>query len=167
MANSKWENRNFTFEGMNNPIFVASAPASNSFKLSAAVVPGDPPHIYELETVNAGDVAPFWSGLKLLPQGGKKLKVTFPKPKKKLVTGSPAELTERKKRFDKVAAKVAKNPFAYERLVGFVSFNGEDNPVSFYKLEKGYPDGKKALLIVDVNLIGAGPGGIVPGSVDP
>jgi hypothetical protein len=167
VANPKWENRNFTFDGMNNPIFMASPPASNQFKLEASAVPGDPPHIYEVVTLNAGDVAPFWSGLKLLPQGGKKLTMTFAKPKTKLTLGSPAELAERKKRMDKVTAKVAKSPFAFERLVGFVTFNGEDNPVSFYKVEKGFTDGKRALLVVDVNLIGAGPGGFAGGSGDP
>ena len=81
--------------------------------------------------------------------------------------GSPAELTERKKRMDKLTKKIAKTPFAFERLVGFVNFNGEDNPVSFYKLEKGFTDGKKALLVIDVNLIGASPGGFVGGTADP
>ena len=164
---AKWESRTWSFEGLNNAIFVASAPATNDFTLAASQVPGSDPHLYELVTLNAGDVAPFWSGLKLLPQGGKKVKMTFPKPKTKLVPGSPAELTERKNRLDKLSKALAKHPFDFERLVGFVTFNGEDNPVTFYKLDKGSTDGKRALLVVDVNLIGAGPGGFVGGSGNP
>ncbi len=164
---AKWENRTMSFGGLNNPIFVASPPATNQFKLDAEQVPGSLPYLYEVTTLNAGDIAPFWSGLKLLPQGGKKIQMTFTKPKTKLTVGSPAELTERQKRIDKLTKKIAKTPFAFERLVGFVTFNGEDNPVTFYKLEKGFTDGKKALLVVDVNLIGAGPGGYVAGTADP
>ena len=164
---AKWEGRMWSFEGLNNAVFLASAPATNSFTLEPSDVPGDPPHVYEVVAINAGDVAPFWSGLKLLPQGGKKVKMTFPKPKTKFVLGSAAEVAERTKRMDKLTKELAKHPFDYERLVGFVPFNGEDNPVSFYRLEKGFTDGKKALLAVHVNLIGTSPGGWVGGSGNP
>ena len=74
---AKWEDLSYAFDDpTNDSFFMTSAPpASNRFKLQPSAVPPDPPHVYQLVTVNASDVAPFWNGLKLLPQEGEPLKV--------------------------------------------------------------------------------------------
>ncbi len=154
-----WEGKTWSFAGPNDLIFMASAPASNSFQFEPLAIPLAAPYLYELVTVNPGDVSPFWAGLKLLPQEGKALGTKFPAFQKKATSKADMDT-----RIDKVSKELANHPYTYERLVGFVTFNGEDNPVTFYKLEKGFSDGKKTLLVALVNMIGASPSGVVIGN---
>lgn len=141
---AKWEDLNWDFMPGSDSFFMATSPgAQNRFRLQPSAVPGEEPHIYEVVTVNSNDVAPFWSGLKLLPQHGVALKAKTHANAANQVTNGSAD--------------------DFERLVGFVSMNGEDNPVTFYKADNG----SKSLLVVKVNMIGASPGGIVQGVGNP
>lgn len=155
MAATTWDARTFAIDFVGTPL--NSVPslkpvptASGKFQFVPSAV-NSVPYLYTITPDSAGSIPPFWVGLKLLPQGGERLNLVF------------AGTLSLAKRIKKAKDEIAANLFQYERLVGFSSVSGNDDPVEFYQIDKGAPGNVDALLIVRVNLIGHSPNGIVAG----
>jgi hypothetical protein len=151
-APAKWDTHPWSFDGPPVQDFIGPPPAGckNVFTLKALAFPANPPLVYQLIAANPIDVTDFWKDAKLRQQDGKKLKMGF--KKFKFPEGSPQEIQERQKRYDKTVKKVTDNPFKFDRLVGLQPFNTPegrvDIPITFYQAEKAYTNGSKAILVV-------------------
>lgn len=160
-----WHDKTWTFDvsilGAN---LLQPPPASNSFTLEPSVDTNQNIYLYTIAALTAGSIAPPWVGRTLLPQGGLPLKKNVPLASR-LDAAAPGYLN----RLEQVAADIADNliqhyPFQFERLVGTVTLNGRESPVTFYQMEKMFKANGKLLLLVDVDLIGASPHGTVAGN---
>jgi hypothetical protein len=156
MAAITWDGRTFAFDVVgrplnNEPSLKRPPGASDKFTFVPSEVVA-PPYLFTITPETAGSIAPFWVGIRLLPQNGPKLRMSF---------SSGTKLETRVKRAQK---KIEKHPSHYERLVGFSPLSGNNDPVEFYQIPKGALDGVTSLLIVTINFIGASPRGIVSGN---
>jgi|GEM_PF-2316466 len=163
---ANWDNKTWVLDPASPPFQNDLDPPTggeNKFKLTP-LREGAKIYMYKITPLaGSGAMKPFWCGCKLLPQKGRPLKMSF----RKLPPHEPGDAVDmkaRKHRLDQAIRKIRKNPERYERLVGFTSINGQDNPVSLYQITRGHTDGRRPFLVVDLKIVGANPSGSVSGN---